>query len=143
MSKDEFEIDREVIAAANRAHELCPTAMTGTTSHCDQFIARARERWPAALDEVERLREEGGKYVQAGVNGIAEAQAERDQLRSELNARENWEHSQAKTIRDQAAEIKRLRDRNASLDARANKRGLAQDKAIERIRDAERDWTDE
>jgi len=71
MSSDEFERDREVIAAATKnlvvyadgevygdvGPDDADRIATFDEIEDAEFIARARTRWPAALYEIERLRE--------------------------------------------------------------------------------------
>lgn len=89
MTKTEHEIDREVIAAATEgpwegvgliAESACREVVgeNGNAINNQIFIARARDRWPAALDELDRLRalfarrEEMPYYCEKCVMGIAE-----------------------------------------------------------------------
>lgn len=105
MTNDEFKRDREVIAEATEGpwgadvdyyvvtEDLCiAEAMQG--SHDAQFIARARERWPAALEALE-LEKVHAKKLQRLLDEMREChaieweardtvEAERDRLKQEV-----------------------------------------------------------
>jgi len=61
-----------------------------------EFIAAAREGWPAALDEIERLQKRHDRLVDAELRYVQEI----EKLRAELDSHESWKAMNEMTSRE-------------------------------------------